>query len=172
MTRHPSNIILIGMPGSGKSTVGVILAKQLSRGFIDTDLLIQTEQGRSLQSIIDTDGYMALREIEERILLGLRCSNQVIATGGSAAYSTSAMTHLKRNGIVVYLQADLETLNKRVKDFSERGLAKCPDQTLEDLFRERYSLYTAYADITIDTCRLTHEDVCACIIEQIAGCQP
>jgi shikimate kinase len=163
------NIILIGMPGSGKSTVGILLAKLLCRGFIDTDLLIQTAQGRSLQKIVDTDGYQALRDIEERILVNLHCSNQVIATGGSAAYSHPAMTHLKRAGIVVFLHADLETLNKRVRDFSDRGLAKNPDQTLEDLFRERFYLYTTYADITIDTCRLTHEEVCTRIIQQIGG---
>jgi shikimate kinase len=167
MNQTAPNIILIGMPGSGKSTVGVILAKQLSLGFVDTDLLIQTAQGRSLQNIVDTDGYLELRCIEEQILLQLECSNQVIATGGSAAYSNPAMTHLKRNGIVVFLHADLETLNKRVHDFSERGLAKGPDQTLDDLFMERFSLYTAYADITIDSCHLTHEEVCACIIGQI-----
>jgi len=162
------NIILIGMPGSGKSTVGVILAKRLSRGFVDTDLLIQTAQQRSLQNIIDTDGYLALRDIEERMLVNLHCSNQVIATGGSAAYSNPAMTHLKRGGVVVFLHADLETLHKRVRDFSDRGLAKCPGQTLDDLFMERFSLYSSYADITIDSCRLTHEEVCARIIEQIA----
>jgi shikimate kinase len=167
MNQTAPNIILIGMPGSGKSTVGVILAKRLSLGFVDTDLLIQTAQGRSLQNIVDTDGYLELRCIEEQVLLQLKCSNQVIATGGSAAYSNPAMTHLKRNGIVVFLHADLETLNKRVHDFSERGLAKGPDQTLDDLFMERFSLYTACADITIDSCRLTHEEVCARIIEQI-----
>jgi len=167
MKSPASNIVLIGMPGSGKSTVGVILAKRLSRGFVDTDLLIQTVQGRSLQRIVDTDGYLALREIEARILTELNCSNQVIATGGSAAYSHPAMSHLKRNGIVVFLHADLETLNKRVHDFSERGLAKSPDQTLDDLYRERFSLYSSYADITIDSCRLTHEEVCVCIIDQI-----
>jgi shikimate kinase len=161
------NIVLIGMPGSGKSTVGVILAKLLSRGFVDTDLLIQTAQGRSLQGIVDSDGYLALRVIEEQMLLHLNCRNQVIATGGSAAYSHPAMTHLKLGGIVVYLHADLETLHQRVHDFSARGLAKAPDQTLSDLFRERLSLYSAYADITIDSCRLTHEQVCACIIEQL-----
>ena len=162
-----SNIILIGMPGSGKSTVGVILAKLLSRGFVDTDLLIQTAQGHSLQSIVDRDGYLALRAIEEQILVGLECSNQVIATGGSAAYSHPAMTHLKQGGIVVFLHADMETLHRRVRDFSERGLAKSPDQTLEDLFRERSSLYRAYADITIDSSSLTHEEVCARIIDLI-----
>jgi len=167
MKQHNPNIVLIGMPGSGKSTVGVILAKQLSRGFVDTDLLIQTGQGRSLQRIVDSDGFQALRDIEERILLQLSCSNQVIATGGSAAYSRPAMTHLKQGGIVVFLHADLETLNRRVRDFSERGLAKCPGQTLDDLFRERSSLYTAYADITIDSCLLTHEEVCSRIIEQL-----
>ena len=167
MKPHAQNIVLIGMPCSGKSTVGVILAKQLSRGFVDTDLMIQTVQGRSLQKIVDTDGYLALREIEERILMNLHCSNQVIATGGSAAYSHAAMTHLKQGGIVVFLHANLETLNRRVNDFSERGLAKSPDQTLNDLYRERLSLYLSYADITIDSCRLTHEEVCACIIKQI-----
>jgi len=167
MKSPPPNIVLIGMPGSGKSTVGVILAKQLSRGFVDTDLLIQTAQGRSLQSIVDTDGYLALRNIEELLLVSLDCSNQVIATGGSAAYSHPAMTHLKQGGIVVFLHADLETLNHRVHDFSERGLAKSAEQTLDDLFVERLSLYRAYADITIDSCLLTHEQVCTRIIEQI-----
>jgi shikimate kinase len=167
MKQHIPNIVLIGMPGSGKSTVGVLLAKRLSRGFVDTDLLIQTEQGRSLQGIVDSDGYQALRDIEETILLNLDCSNQVIATGGSAAYSQKAMTRLKQGGIVVFLHADLETLNRRVRDFSERGLAKCPGQTLSDLFIERLSLYTAYADITIDSCQLTHEEVCTGIIGQL-----
>jgi shikimate kinase len=167
MKQATHNIILIGMPGSGKSTVGVLLAKRLALGFVDTDLLIQTAQGRSLQSIVDTDGFLALRGIEELLLMHLDCSNQVIATGGSAVYSRPAMTHLKQDGIVVFLHADLEMLNRRVDDFSERGLAKSPDQTLEDLFIERFSLYTGYADITVDSCSLTHDEVCARIIEQI-----
>jgi shikimate kinase len=165
--QHPPNISLIGMPGSGKSTVGVILAKLLSRGFIDTDLLIQSSQGRSLQAIVDTDGYLTLRSIEEETLLALDCRNQVIATGGSAAYSQPAMKHLKSSGIMVFLHADLETLFARVSDFDTRGLAKRPEQSVADLFTERYSLYLKYADITIDCRGLNHEDVCARIIEKL-----
>src|SRR5512136_2949872 len=102
------------MPGSGKSTVGVILAKLTSLGFADTDVLIQTSEGRSLQEIVDTDGYMALRKIEEEILLRLDCCNHVIATGGSAVYSHSAMEHLKPGGFVVFLDVDMATLESRI----------------------------------------------------------
>ena len=95
-----SNLVLIGMPGSGKSTVGVLLAKQLGLGFIDTDLLIQEEAGRTLQDIVDGDGYQALRRIEEQVLLRLDVRRQVISTGGSAVYSEPAMSHLKAEGII------------------------------------------------------------------------
>lgn len=159
-----SNLVLIGMPGAGKSTVGVILAKQTSRDFVDTDLLIQTLQKRTLQDIVDTNGYIALRNIEENVLLGLAVQNCVIATGGSAVYSDRAMTHLKSNGLVIFLHADLPTLEARVQDFRTRGLAKRPDQDLPDLFQERFALYTKYADITIDCIGLTHDEVCAKII--------
>lgn len=172
MLRSPSNIVLIGMPGCGKSTVGVILAKILSRGFTDTDLLIQTEQGRSLQNIVDTDGYLVLREIEEQVLLGLSVRNQVIATGGSAAYSHAAMSHLGHDGIIVFLHADLVTLRARVKDYSSRGLAKRPEQTLDDLFDERLSLYMEYADITIDCCRFSHDEVCSRILAGLDSIPP
>src|ERR1700693_6287133 len=148
MTLHPPHIVLIGMPGSGKSTVGVILAKGLSLNFIDTDVLIQTAQGRSLQDIVDKDGPMQLRRIEEDIILGLDCSHHVIATGGSAVYSDTAMSHLRTNGIVVHLNVDLATLKSRVHDFATRGLAKRPDQSVDDLFRERSALYRKFADIT------------------------
>ena len=167
MAKDPSNIVLIGMPGSGKSTIGIILAKMISYDFIDTDVLIQTSQGRSLQEIVDSEGHMALRRIEEDVLLNLGCHHHVIATGGSAAYSHAAMTHLQSDGIVVFLNVRLQTLEARVHDFDTRGLAKRSDQSLADLFEERFALYTKYADITVDCDDLTHEEVCSRIIEEL-----
>jgi len=164
MPQTRSNLVLIGMPGSGKSTVGVILAKKTSRDFVDTDLLIQTSQKRSLQNIVDHDGYTALRDIEERVLLDLRVHKHVIATGGSAVYSDEAMAHLKSEGLVIFLDVDLATLESRIPDFSTRGLAKRPEQTITELFDERFGLYIKHADITIKCGRLNQEDVCAKII--------
>ena len=164
MNETTENLVLIGMPGAGKSTVGVILAKQTSRDFVDTDVLIQTLQRRSLQEIVDADGHMVLRKIEEDILLKLSVHNHVIATGGSAAYSDPAMQHLKLGGIVVFLDVSLPTLETRVHDFRTRGLAKRQDQSFADLFHERFELYTRYADITIACADLTQEGVCERII--------
>ncbi|RPH48477.1 MAG: shikimate kinase [Desulfobacteraceae bacterium] len=164
MAKTRSNLILIGMPGAGKSTVGVILAKMTSRDFVDTDVLIQTSQKRTLQDIVDTDGYAVLRKIEEDVLLELFAQNCVIATGGSAVYSDRAITHLKSYGIVVFLDVDLFTLESRIHDFSTRGLAKRPDQEFADLYYERIVLYTKYADITIKCAGLTQEEVCSRII--------
>ena len=157
------------MSGAGKSTVGVILAKRTSRDFVDTDVLIQTSQGRTLQDIVDTDGYTMLRKIEEDALLGLCVQNHVVATGGSAAYSDQAMTHLKSDGVIILLDVDLVTLESRVSDFSTRGLAKRLDQSFAELFDERFALYTKHADITIMCAGLTQEDVCARIIEEIGS---
>jgi shikimate kinase len=169
MAGEVSNIVLIGMPGSGKSTVGVILAKLTSRGFVDTDVLIQTSQGRSLQDIVDTEGHMALRKIEEQTLMHIDCLNHVIATGGSAVYSHAAMTHLKSNGVVVFLDVDMPTLESRVNDFETRGIAKRMDQSLADLFEERLTLYAKYADITIECAGLTQEGVCGRVIRELRG---
>lgn len=169
MTKTPSNLVLIGMPGAGKSTVGVILAKQTARAFVDTDLLIQTAQGRTLQQIVDTDGYAAFRRIEEEILLGLSIRNSVIATGGSAVYSEQAMTHLKSHGLLIFLDATLATLERRVRDFSTRGLARRPNQSFTELFEERIALYTRHADIVITCDDTTQEQVCKRIIEGIWG---
>jgi len=167
MTQTHSNFVLIGMPGSGKSTIGVILAKKTSRDFVDTDLLIQTSEERPLQEIVDTDGYAVLRKIEENILLGLSVQNHVIATGGSAVYSDQAMTRLKSDGVLIFLDVDFATLGSRVTDFSTRGIAKRPDQSFDELFEERIVLYTKHADITIRCAGLTQEDVCERIIIQL-----
>jgi shikimate kinase len=166
MTQKYSNIVLTGMPGAGKSTVGVILAKQTSRRFVDTDLLIQTSQERTLQDIIDIDGYTVLRKIEEDVLLGLSVQNHVIATGGSAVYSERAMAKLKSSGLVIFLDVDLPALVLRIPDLRTRGIAKRPDQDFTDLFYERLTLYRKYADTTIKCAGLTQEEVCARIIEQ------
>jgi shikimate kinase len=167
MQEHPSNIVLIGMPGSGKSTVGILLSRLTCRGFVDTDVLIQTSQGRSLQDIVDTSGHLALRAIEEEAILGLDIRHSVIATGGSAVYSNAAMAHLKKHGIAVFLNVTLRTLRSRVRDFATRGLAKRPDQSLDDLFAERFSLYMQYADVVVDGNDLTHEEVCAAIMKEL-----
>jgi shikimate kinase len=166
-SRAKSNIVLIGMPGAGKSTVGIILAKMLSLDFIDTDVLIQILEGRSLQDIVDNEGHMTLRAIEEKALLALDCSNHVIATGGSAVYSEAAMKHLSSNGVLVFLDADLSALEERVRNFNTRGLAKKPGQTFADLFRERVPLYKKYADITVRCSGLTQDEVSAVIAEKM-----
>lgn len=162
-----SNIVLIGMPGSGKSTVGVILAKKTMKDFVDTDILIQKSQSRPLQDIVDKEGYLVLREIEEAELLKLEVRNHVISTGGSAVYGDHAMAHLKSDGIAVFLDVTLDTLEARVPDFSTRGLAKRPDQSFSELFDERNALYRKYADVTVKCDGLTPEQVCATIIEKL-----
>ena len=162
-----SNLVLIGMPGSGKSTVGVLLAKRTARDFVDTDLLIQASQKRKLQAIVDADGYTALRDIEESVLLALHVQNHVVATGGSAVYSDRAMSHLKADGLAIFIDVSLALLESRIDDYSTRGLAKRPDQSLAELFEERFGLYNRYADITIQcTAGMNQEDVCARIIAE------
>lgn len=164
-----SNLVLIGMPGSGKSTIGVILAKRMSHHFVDTDLVIQNVEGRSLQDILDQEGYLALRETESRVLQGLDLDNHVISTGGSAVYSDAAMQHLKRKGICIYLDVSVETLRARITDYDTRGIAKRPDQSFADLFEERTRLYRRYADITIKADALNQDEVCSAILAALAG---
>lgn len=165
--RTKSNIVLIGMPGSGKSTVGVILAKMMAKRFLDTDILIQNRQKRTLQEIMDSEGHLVLRKIEEDVLLSIRCVNHILATGGSAAYSEPGMLHLKNDGIVVFLKTSLETLNNRIHNYETRGIAKRPDQSFQDLFDERSKLYRKYADITVECSASTQEQVCDAIISSL-----
>jgi shikimate kinase len=162
-----SNIVLIGMPGSGKSTIGVILAKRTSHDFVDTDLLIQSAEHRSLQDILDNDGYLKLREIEARVLQDLGVENHIISTGGSAVYSDAAMQHLRRHGTTIYLDVSLDTLRSRITDYETRGIAKRPDQSFDDLFQERTRLYRQYADITINGDGLNQDAVCGLILAQL-----
>ncbi|MCW5212477.1 shikimate kinase [Desulfobulbus sp. TB] len=167
MKTNRSNIILIGMPGAGKSTVGPLLAKNISRDFLDTDLVIQASQNRALQEIVNTDGQAVLRQIEEEVLLSLAFQHHVIATGGSAVYSDLSMMHLKADGIALFLDTDLATLESRIDNFNTRGLVKRADQTFAQLFDERLPLYRKYADITINCAGLSPTEVCARIIAEL-----
>ncbi len=162
-----SNLVLIGMPGSGKSTVGVILAKRASHDFVDTDLLIQSVEHRSLQAIMDKEGYMKLREIEARVLQTLNVENHIISTGGSAVYSDAAMQHLRKQGTTIYLDVSLDTLRSRITDYETRGIAKRPDQSFDDLFQERTRLYRQYADLVVKGDGMTQDAVCDHIIAEL-----
>ena len=153
------NIILIGMPGVGKSTIGVILAKVMLWDFLDTDLLIQTREGRSLQEIIKKEGLKAFCDIEERYVISISCKRTIIATGGSVVYRQKAMDSLCSSGVLVHLALPLDLLEKRLTDFSTRGVVMQPDQNLKELFHERMPLYMKYADITIDCRGKNHEAV-------------
>ena len=171
MTDNPvkDNIVLIGMPGSGKSTIGVILAKRTSRDFVDTDVVIQTHEHRSLQHILDSDGYMALREIEEKWVCTLDVRETVVATGGSVVYSEKSMAHLAERGVNIFLSVSLAALKQRITDYEERGIARRPDQSFEELFEERAILYNRYADITIACDNLNQEQVCQAILDTLAN---
>lgn len=166
------NIVLIGMPGSGKSTVGVLLAKELGLGFIDTDLIIQQETGRTLQTIVDGDGYQSLRSVEGRVLLALDVQRHVISTGGSAVYSDEAMAHLARHGVVVFLDISLAEVKRRIGDHSMRGISRHPQQSLEDLFEERFALYSHYGQITVRADQQTPAQVCEAVTRELTRQNP
>ena len=161
------NIILIGMPACGKSSVGVILAKTAAMSFVDTDLLLQEKEGRKLQYIIDNQGMDEFLNIEERILSSVNAENAVISTGGSAVYSERAMAHLKSVGTVVYLKLSLSEIDRRLKNIKTRGIAMGPGETLADLYDYRVPLYERYADITIDAEGLTIEETIAEILKRV-----
>jgi len=158
------NISLIGMPGSGKSTVGVILAKAAAMAFVDTDIRIQQREGATLQEIVDARGHLALRRIEEEVILSLDLRGHVIATGGSAVYSPSAMAHLRHLGAVVYLETGLPTLRARLGEAAGRGIAKRPDQSIGDLYRERTPLYASAAHLTVACEGLSQEAVAEAVL--------
>ena len=161
------NIVLIGMPGAGKSTLGVLLAKLTVRDYLDLDLLIQRREKMPLQEIIDTRGLEAFRAIEEQAVLSVEATGYVIATGGSVVYSEPAMRHLKKCGVIVYLRVALPELARRLTNLASRGVVMAPGQTLEGLYGEREPLYQRYADIAVETVAGTHEESLARLVDAL-----
>lgn len=160
-----NNIILIGMPGAGKSTVGVILAKVLGLQFVDSDLVIQKAEGKLLKEIIAEVGAEGFIEVENRVNAGLDVTDSVIATGGSVVYGKEAMEHLKAIGTVIYLALPYEEISKRLRDIKDRGVVLRDGQTLKELYEERTLLYEQYADIQIDETGLNVEETINAILE-------
>lgn len=159
-----SNIILIGMPGSGKSTCGVLAAKALLKNFFDTDLLLQNLEGKKLQSIIDENGIDYFNEAEEKAILSLDIQGTVIATGGSVVYSERAMEHLKRLGKVIYLHLSYDNMEKRLSNITTRGVVLKKGHTLRDMYNERLELYERYADEVLNCDGLTVEEAVESIV--------
>lgn len=162
------NITLIGMPGSGKSTVGVLLAKTLGYRFLDADLLIQQREGALLQDILDQRGVEGFLDVEEDVIRSLDCTGTVIAPGGSAVCREGAARRLKELGLVVYLHVPLAELERRISNITTRGIAMAPGQTLADVYAVREPLYRKYADLTVDvTGQNTLEETVAAVLEQL-----
>ena len=162
-----NNIVLIGMPGAGKSTMGVILAKALRRSFVDTDIVIQEHEGMLLQEIIDRGGIGAFLNAEEVAVLSLRCSNAVISTGGSVVFSRKAMKHLGVHGTLVYLKVSFDEMERRLRNITTRGIVLKKGESLREMYDERVPLYERYADITADCTGVDFEDCTANIIEEL-----
>ena len=159
------NIVLIGMPGAGKSTVGVVLAKVVGHKFVDSDLVIQETYGKLLHELITEHGLNGFLEIENQVNAGLDVTKSIIATGGSVIYGKEAMEHLKEIGLVVYLKLSLESIADRLGDLQQRGVALKEGWGLKELYEERVPLYEKYADLTIDC----EEKSIRQITEEIAG---
>ena len=164
------NITLIGMPGAGKSTLGVVLAKRLGYRFVDSDLLLQEGTGMLLSDLIERRGIEGFIEEENKLLAGLRCSHHVIATGGSAVYSEQGMENLKKLGRVVFIDIDMTELPKRLHtDLFTRGVVIRSGSTLQDLYDERRPLYQKYADITVNTVGLSTLEAVELLSDVIAS---
>lgn len=162
------NIILIGMPACGKSTVGVLLAKTLAAGFVDTDLILQRQRKNTLQKLIDRYGLDRFRDFEDEALLAVtETEDAVVATGGSAVFCDRGMRYLKQNGICVYLELPLNELQKRLSNIKTRGIACRRGESLSDIFAERSPFYEKYADVRIDCSALTAEETVDKIIKMI-----
>ena len=163
-----NNIILIGMPASGKSTMGVMLAKILGYNFIDSDILIQEKDGRNLPQIIEDEGIEGFIEIENRVNAGIETEKTVIATGGSVVYGKEAMDHFKNIGRIIYLKVDMDVLTKRLHHTKQRGVVMKDGQSLIALYNERGPLYEKYADIVVEEGRDGFEEVIAKILSKMS----
>ena len=164
LTDDKKNIVLVGMPGVGKSTVGVLVAKHLGYSFLDTDILIQAAEGKTLQQLIQKHGISGFCELEEKYILSVAVNSHVIATGGSVVYGKAAMKHLKADSVVIHLNLSLDRLKKRLDDLDARGVAIAPGRDLSDLYAERQQLYLKYGDHTVETGALTPDAVVGHII--------
>lgn len=160
------NIILVGMPACGKSTIGVVLAKTMNKGFVDTDILIQQREGKTLQEIINSRGNDYFHQVEESVLLDFDGENYVVATGGSAIYFPKAIEHFKENGVVVYIKVSLDSILTRLNNIKTRGVTLAKGQTIADLYRERIPLYEKHADMMIEAEGMTIEEIVEKIIEE------
>lgn len=165
-----SNIVLIGMPAAGKSTIGVLLAKSYLKAFVDTDLIIQSKYSCALSDIIENEGTDAFLKIENDVIYSTEYNHSVIATGGSAVYGKQAMEHLKNDGVVVYLKISLNEIEKRIGNIKTRGVAMKNGSDLATVYKEREPLYEKYADITVYCDGLSAEQVVDRIVEAIAMC--
>lgn len=163
------NIVLIGMPGVGKSTIGVVLAKVLGYRFVDADLLIQEAEGKLLKDIIAERGTDGFIEVENRVNSEINATRSVIATGGSVVYGREAMEHLRSIGTVVYLKQELSELRQRLRNIRGRGVVMKPGQTLEDIYRERTALYEKYADVTVNEYGLNVEETLEALQQALQG---
>lgn len=163
-----NNIILIGMPGAGKSTVGILLAKALNYGFADTDLMLQTTYGKKLYEIINEHGISYFLSAENEILSAIELERTVIATGGSAVFGASAMEHLGGIGTIVYIRLGCEEIEQRVKNIKTRGIAMEQGQSLKDVYEQRTPLYEKYADIIVDADGTTIEECVKMIADQFS----
>lgn len=166
-----SNIILIGMPTSGKSTIGIILAKALGYDFLDGDILIQNRAGKKLSAIMAERGIDGFLELEQEVHCGIECTRTVIAPGGSVIYGDRAMQHLRQLGKIVYIRITLDMLEERLHDARNRGVALREGMTIEDLYRERAPLYERYADLTVDENGHALEDVILQIVPKLGELQ-
>lgn len=161
------NITLIGMPGCGKSTIGVILAKVLGYQFVDSDLLIQSREGRLLHEIISKEGFQRFAQIEEEVNESITGKKQIIATGGSVIYGKKAMEHLRKISTIIYIKLPFSEIESRVGNIRKRGVLLKDNQDLKGLYDERCPLYEAYADITVDALNLSVEELMETIVNQL-----